>query len=337
MKTALLGCKGTTLDLLNSIVSEASFDLDLVITLPEHLAVRNNVAFYRASDIMAYCERHTIRCHVVCSYDLQDKSDSAFFRAEKIDLLLVIGWERIIPTDVLNGLDKFACGMHGSAYGLPKGRGRSPLNWSILTGRTRFITCLFRYNPGIDDGHIIGFKVFDVNQFDTIGTLHAKNRIAMYQLLKMYVPLIAEDRVTFMPQPPEKTTFYPKRTPDDSGIDWNQSALQIYDLVRAVGLPYPPAYCYHNGNKLFILEAFPFETGLFHHSIAPGTIVDVSLALEHFVVKALDDTLIVKKFSGARIQDLRVGDVLQGIDQRDVMQDIIHRYPPDVGEDEREI
>lgn len=53
MKTALLGCKGTTLDLLNHIVSQKDFHVDLVITLPEHVAKKNNVAFYRAGDILS--------------------------------------------------------------------------------------------------------------------------------------------------------------------------------------------------------------------------------------------------------------------------------------------
>jgi methionyl-tRNA formyltransferase len=337
MKIALLGCKGTTLDLLNSIVVEKSFNIDLVITLPEYIAEKNNVAFYRANDILDYCKQHAIPTHIVQSYHLKDSEDIQFFKEAEIDLLLVIGWERIVPVDILNALGRFACGMHGSAYGLPKGRGRSPLNWSLITAHNKFITYLFRYTPLTDDGHIIGFKVFDINPFDTIATLHVKNRIAMFQLLRMYVPLIEKDEVTFLPQPPEKTTYYPKRTPDDSGIDWSQTTLQIHNLIRAVAPPYPHAYCYHDGKKAFIFEAYPFETGLFHHSIKPGTIVDVSLSLEHFVVKTVDGTLIVKKFSGLRIGDIKVGDVLEGVNQSDILQQIAQRYPKNIADDEKEI
>jgi methionyl-tRNA formyltransferase len=337
MRIALLGCKGTTLDLLNSVVSRNSFGVDLVITLPRAVAERNHVAYYKGNEIADYCNQRGVSNHLVRSYDLKDIEDIRFFKEAEIDLLMVIGWERLIPDDVMGTLGKFACGMHGSAYGLPKGRGRSPLNWSIITGHRRFITYLFRYNPLIDDGDIIGFKVFDVNPFDTIATLHMKDRIAMYHLLEMYVPLIESDQVVFYPQPPGKTTFYPKRAPEDSGIDWFQKTRQVYNLVRAVAPPYPPAFCYHSGKKLYIFEAYPFESGMFHHSIEPGTIVDVSISLGNFVVKTLDGTLIVRSFSGVRIADLAVGDVLQGVSQNDILQQIRQRYPADVADDQKEI
>jgi methionyl-tRNA formyltransferase len=337
MRIALLGCKGTTLDLLDSIVSQKSIKVDLVITLPEHIAEKNQVAFYRGREIAHYCEEHGIPVHMVKSYHLNDDEDLQFFQAAGIDLMLVIGWERIVPGEVLRTLQKFACGMHGSPYGLPKGRGRSPLNWSIITGHNKFVTYLFRYNPLIDDGYVIGFKVFDINEFDTIASLHAKNRIAMYQLLEIYVPLIERDEVTFWPQPPGKVTYYPKRIAADSGIDWTQKTSEIYNLIRAVAPPYPPAYCYHKEKKIFIFEAYPFDSTLFHHSINPGTIVDVSISLGHMLVKTGDGTLIVKDFRGTQISHLRVGDVLQGINQNEILRQVAQRYPENTSDDEKEI
>jgi methionyl-tRNA formyltransferase len=337
VKIALLGCKGTTLDLLNSIILQQSFNIDLVITLPQDIAEKNKVAFYQGPEIVDLCRRYAIPVHSVQSYHLKNDQDFQYFKREAIDLLLVIGWERLIPGEILNTLGKFACGMHGSPYGLPKGRGRSPLNWSILTEHTKFITYLFKYDSFIDSGQIIGFKVFDINEFDTIATLHLKNRIAMGQLLKLYVPLIESGEVTFLAQPPEKPTYYPKRTPDDSGIDWGQNTWQIYNLIRAVAPPYPPAYCYHHDRKIFISEAYPFESGLFHCSTVPGTIVDISVSLKQFVVKTMDGSLIIKQFNGADMEDFELGDVLEGVNHGDILQQIIQRYPEDILDDQKEI
>ncbi|NVM29841.1 MAG: hypothetical protein HWN65_13435 [Candidatus Helarchaeota archaeon] len=337
MKIAILGCKGTTLDLLNSIVSQKAFNIDLVVTLPENLAQQFNIAFFRGKEIISYCNANSIPFHVVKSYTLKEPEDLSFFKEAKIDLLLVIGWERIVPESVLNSLGKFSCGMHGSPYGLPKGRGRSPMNWSIITGHNRFVTNLFRYDPFVDAGNIIGSITFEINEFDTISSLHSKNRIAMFQLLKTYVPLIEKDKVVFSPQPPLKPTYYPKRTPDDSGIDWNLSTLQIYNLIRAVSSPYPPAYCYLNGKKVFILEAFPFDSALFDSAVQPGTIVDLSIALEEFVIKTKDGSLLVKKIKGLSITDIQIGDVLQGVDSEEIMEQIVKRYHENIPDDEKEI
>lgn len=337
MKIALLGCKGTTLDLLHNIFTEKAFLVNLVITLPEELGIKHGVAFYRGKEIMNYCETHSIPIHVVNSYNLQDPADIVFFKTANIDLLLVIGWERIIPEIVLNSLGKFACGMHGSAYGLPKGRGRSPMNWALITNHNRFITNLYKYDPGIDSGHIIGFQVFEINQFDTISSLHAKNRLSMYLLLKTYIPLIESDELIFKPQPPLKPTFYPKRLPSDSGIDWNLTTQEIFNLIRAVTTPYPPAFCFFEGKKLTITEAYPFDSALFDSAISPGTIVDLSIALNQFVVKTKDGSLLVTHFDGLNISDMRLGASLQGVDSQAILHEIIQRYYETTTDDQKEI
>ncbi len=337
MKIALLGSKGTTLDLLHAVIAGRDFDIDLVVTLPEPIANRNRVAYYSGHELVEYCRAHGMPVHFVRSYDLKDRADVEFFREAAIDLLLVIGWERLLPAEVLLSLGRIACGMHGSSYGLPKGRGRSPLNWSILTEQNRFITYLFRYSPSVDDGSIIGFKVFDINPFDTIATLHLKNRIAMYHLLRTYVPLIAADKAVYWPQPPEQITFYPKRNPEDGLIDWTQRTLQVYNLIRAVAPPYPPAYCFHQGKTLYITEAYPFESTMFHSSIQPGTVVDISLSLGCFVVKTADGTLLVKKFEGVSVEEISVGDVLEGGSQAEILRQIAQRYHEGVTDEEKEI
>ena len=337
MKTALLGCKGTTLDLLNDIVSQASVDIDCVITLPESIAKKNAVAFYRGAELTSYCQRNDIPMHSVRSYNLIHAEDVRFFEEARIELLLVLGWERLIPDDVLGALGKFACGMHGSPYGLPRGRGRSPLNWSLIDGHSKFVTYLFRYNQAVDAGDIIGFKVFEVNPFDTIASLHAKNRIAMHQLLRTYIPLIETGTVQPWPQPPDQPTYYPKRMPEDGAIDWNQTTDEIYNLVRALSPPYPPAFCHHAETKVFVTEAYPFDPILFDNRIEPGTVVDVSVALDQFVVKTADGTLLVSKHSPSRTSDLKVGDRMEGTDHASTLRQIVSRYPVGVAETEKEI
>ncbi len=337
MKIGILGCKGTTLDLIITIVSEKNFSLDAVITLPIELAHKNKVAFYAGDRIVNCCQKNMIPYYVTKSYNLKDDEDLAFFKTNKIDMLLVIGWERLIPNEILQTLGKFACGMHGSPYGLPKGRGRSPLNWSIITNQNKFITYLFKYNNDIDAGDLIGFKVFDINLFDTISSLHAKNRIAMYKLLCTYLPLIEKGKIICFPQPPEKPSFYPKRIPEDGIIDFSQNTTDIYNLTRAVSYPYPSAYCYYNGKKICIHEAYPFDSSLFPSKVKAGTIVDISVSLKEFVFKTSDGSIIVKKFDGINVEEFKLGDMLIGADHYEILKKIIDRYPEDLKEDEKEI
>ncbi len=336
MKIGLLGCKGTTLDLLNHLTMATNVQIDLVITLSEENATKNKVAFYRGNDIRKYCEQHAIQCHTTQSYHLNNEEDQAWIAAQHIDLLLVIGWERLLPDAVLNALGKFACGMHGSPYGLPRGRGRSPLNWSIITEHQQFITSLFRYDAGVDSGNIIGSMRFDINAYDTISSLHSKNRIVMQQLVATYVPLIASGEVQFTQQPNTKPTYYPKRTAEDGWIDWNETTEAIYNLVRAVAFPYPSAFTYLGKVKVVIDKAQPYDATLFADA-APGTVLDVSISLQQFAVKTGNGSLLITEFSGVSIAEIQPGVKLIGGNATQIKEAIVQRYSPGIADDEKEI
>ncbi len=211
------------------------------------------------------------------------------------------------------------------------------MNWAVLTGQSRFITYLFRYTPGIDDGDIIGFKVFDITAFDTIASLHAKNRIAMTQLLQAYAPLIERNEVCFAPQPPGEPTYYPKRSPEDGAIDWFQSTEAIYNLIRAVAPPYPGAFSSLAGRRVEIHAAQPFDQTLFGREVQPGTVVDIVGSLQQFVVKTADGSLLVTKFAGIGIEEISAGAVLISADQDDVLRRIKANYPDGVAPAQREI
>jgi len=312
LRLAILGSKGTTLDLIAGLHGAKAWPISAVVTLNGASAERNQVAFFRGTEIAAYCGAAAIPCHEVRSYGLTDPADHAFFATQRFDLLCVLGWERLIPEAVLRTLGKFACGMHGSAFGLPRGRGRSPMNWSIITGQNRFITSLFRYTAGMDDGDILGSRVFEINEHDTIETLHQKNRVAMLQVLTECLPQIASGEIAPTPQPRGDPSYYPKRTPEDGLIDWSASTRAIHRLVRAVAPPYPGAFAHLDGRRIGILAAQPFDAALFGSNVAAGTIVDVSVAAGRFVVKTADGSLLVTAFDGIAAADLRVGLRLAG-------------------------
>src|SRR5262249_1444265 len=156
------------------------------------------------------------------------------------------------------------------------GRGRSPMNWSLITGREIFYTHLFRYCPGVDDGPIAGFQTFDINPFDTCHTLHLKNMICMVQLCARLLPSLLDGTAVLTPQPPSPASYWPKRTAEDGLIFWTDSTWDIYNLVRGVTRPFPGAFTYLNDDiskKIFIWRATPFDTQLQRADAAPGTIV----------------------------------------------------------------
>lgn len=338
MRIGLLGCKGTTLDLLADLLLSRDVPISHVFTLPENLARSSGVSFYQGHHITALCDSHQVPVSEVATYSLTSPADHKIFSDQEVDLLLVVGWERIIPVEILNALGKFACGMHGSAYGLPRGRGRSPLNWSLIQGHNRFITYLFRYSPGMDDGPIIGFRVFEINAYDDIASLHSKNRIAMGQIIRETYGMILDGSVSMTKQPTSPATYYPKRTEEDGEVDWTQTAEDVSRLVRAVTHPYPGAWSKIQNKRMRIHQAQPFDSALFAQVAPPGTVIDVQYSLDRIVVQAGTGTVLVSNPEPSiSCLGLRSGDRFETGDLSSTLERIRLRYPNFVREDQKEI
>lgn len=337
LKIGILGSKGTTLDLIEGLADDPNLEIAAVFVLNEGTAARNQVAFFEAETIRDTCERRGIPVVTLESYTLKAEADVAAIAAADLDILCVLGWERLLPDHILALPRHFACGMHGSPYGLPRGRGRSPMNWAIITGHRHFTTSLFRYSAGVDDGDVIAARTFEINEHDTIQTLHQKNRWVMQSLLSQAARDILDDCLSLTPQPRTEPSFYPRRRPEDGAIDWRQPTAAIHRLVRAVAPPYPGARSRLGEDVLTIEAAQPYDQALFAASIAPGTIVDVSLAAGSFVVKTLDGSLLVTRSSGAPLTALAVGLILDSADRRSGAATLAERYGEHVPEDQWEI
>lgn len=334
-RIGLLGSKGTTLDFLTGFEAETGHKITHFATLSGESKAAKAVAFRRGEDLLAAAAGLVV--HQVRSYPLRDPDDVAFFRDADLDVLFVIGWERLLPDEVLNLVRRGAYGMHGSPYGLPRGRGRSPMNWAILQRHKTFITSLFRYTPGMDDGDIVGSRVFTIGERDDIGVLHLKNRLSMMKLARRHLPDILAGSAHHIAQPDEEPSFYPKRTPDDGAIDWAGSTDEIDRLVRAVAPPYPGAFCDFGDARLVVEAAQPFEDAFFESAIAPGTIVDVSPSMRMIVVKTGDGSLLVTRYSGADIAPQDRGRILGSRAAPWTSELLADRYGPSIPPEQWEV
>lgn len=111
-----------------------------VIMNPEQAKKFNISAYYDYSDI---AKNNNIPIYYPESYNLKHEDDVKFFEKNNFDLLIQGGWQRLFPDSILNSLNIGAIGVHGSSEFLPRGRGRSPYNWSIIEGKKRFILHFF--------------------------------------------------------------------------------------------------------------------------------------------------------------------------------------------------
>ena len=295
MKIALCGIHQQGLDIA-AFLASAGHPVAHLVTIDEDCAARNKAAGWVS--YREFSERSGIPLYEARTYALKDESDKAFFEAQSFDIIVLGGWQRLLPEHVLRTLGFGAIGQHGSSEHLPRGRGRSPLNWSIIQGRERLVWNLFLITPGVDDGPILDTEIFQITTWDDAQTLYYKVAVVVKHMLARTLDRLRVGTLAPRPQIGEPT-YYLARKPEDGLIDWSKSStMEIYNLVRAVTRPYPGAFTSSAGAIVYIWKAQPFDAFLtVYGAKQPGEIVEI-FDSNTFLVACLDGLLLVTDADG---------------------------------------
>ena len=187
----------------------------------------------------------------------------------RLDVLFIIGWHRIVPQEVISAA-RYCLGVHASL--LPKNRGSSPINWSLIRRETEGGLTLFHLTPGIDAGDIVSQRAWRIGPRDTCRDLYDRASVAAAEQLRANWRALREHRIPRLPQDESQATVNGRRRPEDGSIQWTSTAVEIDALVRATTHPYPGAFTRLRGKKLSIWETALVATA---HSpgVTPGAIV----------------------------------------------------------------
>ena len=292
-KIVICGCTEAGFETLEFLL-EQNITISYIVSLDNKQAKKWNVSGYCSFEKLS--KKYNVPIYYPTSYSLKEKDDLDFFQHHSFDLLILGGWQRLIPDNILSTLKIGGVGVHGSSEMLPKGRGRSPVNWSLIEGKNKYILQLFLMTPGIDDGDILDFQTFDINKWDTCRTVYYKISVIQKRKLLELIPKIIKNEFKRIPQTGEPT-FYPKRTPDDGLINWNQTSEKLYDFIRAITKPYPGAFSYLDNKKIKIWKAQPFDNKITYDQNKVGQIVEI-FSSGDFVVNCYTGSLLVTEYDG---------------------------------------
>lgn len=172
------------------------------------------------------------------------------------DVIFSFYYRKMICQKILDLPLVGAFNLHGSY--LPYYRGRCPVNWVIINGEAKTGVTLHYMVEKPDAGDIVGQKPVAIGSSDTAKTLYDKLCGAAKELLDEVLPLIKKDQIPRQRQNLSQGSYYGGRRPEDGRIDWNKSAAEIYNLIRAVTEPYPGAFALlDNDEKIIIWWAQP--------------------------------------------------------------------------------
>lgn len=192
-------------------------------------------------------------------------------RALRPDIILSFYYRKLICDDILNLPPKGALNLHGSL--LPKYRGRAPVNWVIVNGEKETGITLHYMVKQADAGDIVAQKKVTIAEDDTALTLFRKLVPLTEELIRETVPQLASGKAPKIPQDHSQATVFRGRKPEDGKIDWTKPSEEIYNLVRAVTHPYPGAFTFWDGKKIFIWQSRKSKT---EGNAKPGTITGLN-------------------------------------------------------------
>ena len=166
------------------------------------------------------------------------------------DYIFSFYYRFMIPVQILACAKIAALNMHGSL--LPKYRGRAPVNWAILHGETETGASLHIMEAKPDAGDIVGQSAVRIDPDETATDVFGKVSSAAVKVIEEVLPSLLQGKVPRKPNELNKGSYFGGRKPADGQIHWNQTALQIHNLVRAVAPPYPGSFTDHQGKTMIV-------------------------------------------------------------------------------------
>ena len=173
--------------------------------------------------------------------------------ALQADFLFSFYYRMMLKPALLATAPKGAFNMHGSL--LPKYRGRVPINWAIIRGETETGATLHEMVEKPDAGRIIDQTAVPILPNDSAHDVFQKVTVAAEITLNRALPDLLSGTAQMRPQDLSAGNYFGGRKPADGVIDWEDTAQNIHNLIRAVAPPYPGATTAIAGKPVIITKS----------------------------------------------------------------------------------
>ena len=136
---------------------------------------------------------------------------------------------------------------------------------------------------------------------------------AYLDLLQNNIENIINGDIVKINQDHSKATYNRKRNLSDNLIDWYSSAIQIYNMIRALSKPYPGAYTFLNQRKLIIWKTSLIEDINIEIVKVPGSIIEIIIN-KGVVVHTYEGSILIEKVQYENDEQKVASEVLNSLD-----------------------
>ncbi len=183
---------------------------------------------------------------------LKDGTAYEILKGLNPEIIVVVAYGKILPKEILD-LPKYKC-VNGHASLLPRHRGASPIQWSIVCGDKKTGVTTMLMDVGMDTGDMLETVTTEILDTDTAETLHDRLSLLGAELMCSTLEKIKNGTVTPKPQGEEGVTYAPIIKKEMGLLDFTKNANELNCLIRAFS-GWPVAYFNLFGKRVKVYSA----------------------------------------------------------------------------------
>ncbi|ASZ09179.1 methionyl-tRNA formyltransferase [Mesoplasma chauliocola] len=238
-------------------------------------------------------------------------------RQYECDFIVTCAYGQFVPTKILELPKIDSINIHGSL--LPKYRGGAPIQYAIKNGDSQTGISIMKMVKKMDAGDYYIQEAIKITDEDNSGTMFEKLAVLGQKMIKENLIKIYNNELVPIPQVEEEVTFSKNITTEEEKINWNDSAINIWNHIRSLA-PRPIAHTFKGQERYKIEKAKVINQKVINQK--PGTILDINN--EGIIVQTLDQQILIlliqrtgKKMIEANnyklnnLNDLKIGDCFE--------------------------
>ena len=231
MKIVFAGTPDFSLSPLRALY-QTEHQIIAVYTQPDRPAGRGRKL--TASPVKAFAVEHDIPVYQPAT--LRDSESQAQLASLDADLMIVVAYGLIIPSEVLQMPKQGCINIHASL--LPRWRGAAPIQRAILEGDKETGITIMQMDEGLDTGDMLLRESCPIHAEDTAGSLHDRLATLGGTAILKSLKMMAAGELHPVPQDDSMSCYAAKLKKSEAQIDWQLSAIEIDRQIRAFN-PWP--------------------------------------------------------------------------------------------------
>lgn len=265
---------------LNALLDK-SFDVVGVVCQPDKPSGRNKEIIYSSVKELA------IKKNIKIFQPLKIKEIEQELKDLKPFAFVTCAFGQFISDSILS-IPEFGCvNVHASL--LPKYRGGAPIHWTIINGEKETGVCLMKTIKQMDAGDVYCSKKIEIDPNDTTSILFKKMNSLVYDIVFQDLEKVFNLEHLPTKQDESKVSFAYNITKDDEKINFNNSVVNIVNLIRGLS-DKPGAYAFINNKKIKLFNALGTNIKSNHQ---PGTITSISK--DGICISTIDFDILIKE------------------------------------------